>query len=163
MSDDQANSDATFSKRIGARLRALRERRRLTLQEVERRTGGSIRYTVLGSYERGERTPGIRRILELAELYEEPIEELLRGLHGQPRQRTLDTGRAVLHLERLRSAPREAEALTRFVDGLQRIRGDYGTVILTIRSADIVTMSAVYGTDPQDLRQRIVDWGVLEP
>ncbi|NEE04769.1 helix-turn-helix domain-containing protein [Phytoactinopolyspora halotolerans] len=66
-----------FRARLGAKLRATRQFRQLTLQEVERRTGGDVKYTVLGSYERADRSPSIERLLQLARVYDVDITDLL--------------------------------------------------------------------------------------
>ena len=85
MNDDIRTADNdTFNVALGARLRQLRQRHGLTRHDVEHQTGGAIKCTVLGSYERAEREPGIRRLLQLATLYDVSVDDLLRGLDDNP-------------------------------------------------------------------------------
>ncbi|WP_419945840.1 helix-turn-helix domain-containing protein [Candidatus Poriferisodalis sp.] len=62
---------------VGARLRTVRKRRRMTLGDVEAVSGGEFRISVLGAYERGARGVGVHRLLRLAEIYGVPPAELL--------------------------------------------------------------------------------------
>jgi transcriptional regulator with XRE-family HTH domain len=62
---------------LGDRLRGVRRRRGLTLQEVEVATDQKFRASVLGAYERGERAMSLARFLGLARFYGVSPEELL--------------------------------------------------------------------------------------
>ncbi len=167
MCDSSADAGDKFITSLGVRLRDQRLRRQLTLQEVERLTGGSIRYTVLGSYERGERTPGIRRIMQLADLYRVPVETLLHSpeelsRRTQRRERfEHERRRAAFRLDSLQQAPEEANVLAQFVEGVRDVRDEYSGDILTIRTDDVMTMSTIYRTSLSDLWQRMTEWGVL--
>ena len=60
---------------LGRRLRELRKSRRMSLYDVERRTGRH--FSTIGKYERGERRPSVDMLRELAELYEVSLTDLL--------------------------------------------------------------------------------------
>jgi transcriptional regulator with XRE-family HTH domain len=60
---------------LGRRLRELRRSRRMSLYDVERRTGRH--FSTIGKYERGERRPSVETLRELAEVYEVSLSELL--------------------------------------------------------------------------------------
>lgn len=159
MTDD--NDDADFSRQLGERLRTLRVRRRLTLKEVEDQSGGVLPEAAVGSYERGTRTPPLRRTMQLADFYGVPVEAILHGLpdtHAQPSEP--DEGSVVIYLASLRGAPAEAEHLVRFVNTIQRIRRDYGTDRISLRQTDIVALSAVYSVEPGQFRAKLTRWGV---
>ncbi len=68
---------------LGRRLRELRKSRRMSLYEVERRTGRH--FSTIGKYERGERQPSLQMLRELADVYEVTLADLLAGtpLAGQ--------------------------------------------------------------------------------
>ena len=66
-----------MDERVGEQLRAARKHRRLTLGEVEAVTAGEFRVSVLGAYERGERSIRVHRLLRLAEIYGIPAATLL--------------------------------------------------------------------------------------
>src|SRR6476659_812483 len=66
-----------YAASLGARLRAVRGLRGLTLMQVERESAGRFRAVVVGSYERAERAVTVSRLAELAEFYEVPTQDLL--------------------------------------------------------------------------------------
>lgn len=73
---------------VGERLRLVRKRRRMTLGDVETVSDGEFRTSVLGAYERGERSLRVSRLLRLAEIYDVLPSELLtqaapEGLAGE--------------------------------------------------------------------------------
>ena len=74
--DDPATG---FNRRVGELLREVRKQRRLALQEVEAQTGEEFKASVVGAYERGERSLSLPRLARLAEFYEVPIGRLLPG------------------------------------------------------------------------------------
>jgi transcriptional regulator with XRE-family HTH domain len=67
----------TYGVLVGQRLRLVRQQRRMTLQEVDQLTGGEIKASVLGAYERGERIISVLRLKRLSEFYRVPIDHLL--------------------------------------------------------------------------------------
>ncbi len=70
---------ADYGKRVGARLRAIRRQKRLSLQEVEATSEREFRASVLGAYERGERAISVPRLQRLARFYNVPVDQLLPG------------------------------------------------------------------------------------
>lgn len=60
---------------LGERLRALREGRRLTLEEAASHIG--VTWSALAMYERGERQPSLRRLRALADFYGVSSDHLL--------------------------------------------------------------------------------------
>jgi transcriptional regulator with XRE-family HTH domain len=66
-----------YQKRLGERLRAIRQQQGLTLQEVEAVSGGKWKAVVVGSYERGDRAVSVAKLAELGDFYNVPVSELL--------------------------------------------------------------------------------------
>ncbi len=64
-----------MSSDLGRRLREMRLRRRLSLYDVEKRTG--LHFSTIGKYERNERRPNLDVLRELASVYEVPLGELV--------------------------------------------------------------------------------------
>src|SRR5581483_10379808 len=73
-----------FDRALGARLRAIRTQRHLSLQGVERTSDGRWKAVVVGSYERGDRAISVHRLAELAEFYEVPVADLLPEASTEP-------------------------------------------------------------------------------
>jgi transcriptional regulator with XRE-family HTH domain len=72
-----AGSDAMVNREVGSRLRQLRRARGLALSDVEARSRGELRASVVGAYERGERTLSVSRLLGLAAVYEVDAVEIV--------------------------------------------------------------------------------------
>jgi transcriptional regulator with XRE-family HTH domain len=87
---------------VGPRLRAVRERRALTLTEVAARTG--ISKSTLSRLENGQRRPSLELLLPLARAYRVPLDDLVGAPEvGDPRVRLKPrrvNGRTVLPLTR---------------------------------------------------------------
>ena len=69
-------TDDTIQKRFGDRIRALRQLRRLSQEELAFRAG--IHRTYLGGVERGERNPALKNINSLAEALNVTLSELFQ-------------------------------------------------------------------------------------
>src|SRR5215204_4572478 len=76
---DAAAADAAipFSREVGVRLRAVRRQRHLSLDDVERTSGGRWSASAVGAYERGFRNLSLPRLQELAVFYDVPMSMLL--------------------------------------------------------------------------------------
>lgn len=66
-----------FNISLGQRLRAARRQRGWSLGEVEAKTDGEFKASVVGAYERGERSISVQRFVRLAESYSVPAGDLL--------------------------------------------------------------------------------------
>src|SRR3954468_1084102 len=75
--EDAAEAALPFSREVGVRLRAVRRQRRLSLDDVERASGGRWSASAIGAYERGFRNLSLPRLHELAAFYDVPMSMLL--------------------------------------------------------------------------------------
>src|SRR5207253_3934884 len=73
--DEKAAS--AYARRVGERLRAIRKQKGLSLQEVEADSTQEFKASVLGAYERGERSISVPRLQRLARYYNVPVDQLL--------------------------------------------------------------------------------------
>jgi transcriptional regulator with XRE-family HTH domain len=151
---------------VGERLRAIRLQKGLSLHEVESASGKEFKASVLGAYERGERSISVPRLQRLAQFYEVPVDQLL------PR---IDTGTIAIDdqtapsmnagvcidLQRLRQveAP-EIEVLNRYLGMIQMARGDFNGKMLSVRADDVRALAAVFETTPEGLAARLEDLGI---
>lgn len=153
-----------YQRRLGSRLRAIRQQQGLTLQQVEEMSDGKWKAVVVGSYERGDRAVSVSKLHELSEFYNVPVSELLPkeddavsgGTSGAPTKVMLDLRR----LSRSDLDP-ELRPLSRFAHTIQLQRGDFNGNVLTIRGEDLRSLSVIYGTSTEDLIIRLEDEGVL--
>ena len=169
--------DPEYAVSVGARLRAVRRQKRLSLQAVEKASRLEFKASVLGAYERGERTISVPRLQRLARLYRVPVDQLL-----PPDATELPgTGRSVAHLsdgENPDAAGRsfkiavdllrlsevqgpERELLRRYLASVQVQRQDFNGEVLTIRSEDLRVMASMLGQNLATLLKRLDELGVL--
>ncbi len=155
-----------YQRRLGGRLRAIRQQQGLTLQQVEEVSAGKWKAVVVGSYERGDRAVSVAKLAELSEFFNVPVSELLpkEDLPGAPASaNAAGPSRVMLDLRRLSRSDLDPDLrpVSRFAHTIQLQRGDYNGSVLTIRGEDLRALSVIYGTDPEDLVIRLEDEGVL--
>jgi transcriptional regulator with XRE-family HTH domain len=96
---------------VGARLRALRKRRRMTIADVAARTG--ISASTLSRLESGGRRPNLELLLPLARVYGVPLDELV----GAPQ-----TGDPRIHIRPVHRNGITHMSLSRRAGGLQAFK-----------------------------------------
>jgi transcriptional regulator with XRE-family HTH domain len=171
---DIEGQPADYGKRVGARLRAIRRQKRLSLQEVEATSDREFRASVLGAYERGERAISVPRLQRLARFYNVPVDQLLPGddVFGGPAgddtvvdltdrlPASRDTS-VTIDLTRLDSITGpEAEMLQRYLNMIQVQRQDFNGRVLTIRWDDLRAIACILGTGVDSAPHRLVDLGL---
>jgi transcriptional regulator with XRE-family HTH domain len=150
------------SRNVGARLRAVRRQRRLSLDDVERTSGGRWSASAVGAYERGFRNLSLPRLRDLAEYYNVPIAVLLADpapAAGEPGARRGGVALDLTALERA-TAP-EALPVMAFAREVARRRGDWNGRVLSIRESDVSVLAWGMGLDERAFIQRLGDWDVL--
>ncbi len=150
---------AEYPDEVGARLRRIRAQQGLSLQDVERRSGGRWKAAVIGSYERGDRNISASRLCELAEFYGVAASELLPR-DDAPRQFERSHG-IVLDLTRLDLDEPRWSGLKRYCQAIQVQRGDFNGQMLSVRSDDLRALAVIMGTTPEDLVALLRTEGVL--
>ena len=170
--------DAKYAAAVGDRLRAVRRQKRLSLQAVEKASRLEFKASVLGAYERGERTISVPRLQRLARLYRVPVDQLLPPDGAMPpsRNRGVPTHRTngenpdadgkpfkvAVDLVRLSEVQGpERELLRRFLASVQVQRQDFNGEVLTIRSEDLRVMASMLGQNLETLLRRLEELGLL--
>lgn len=153
-----------YALALGERLRRVRQQQDLSLHDVEARSGGALKASVLGAYERGERAVSITRLHAMAQFFRVPVAELLPDPRGDRRPAAAEgfTDESVMIDLVVLDQHREAEhLLARYTDSIRSRRGDYNGQVLTVRSADMETLAAVMDTTVAALRSRLADVGIV--
>jgi transcriptional regulator with XRE-family HTH domain len=148
-----------FSREVGVRLRAVRRQRRLSLDEVERLSGGRWSASAIGAYERGFRNLSLPRLQELAGFYNVPMSVLLgevdiRESSGdRPERIVLD----LVALERVD----EAVLVSRYAQTIVLERGDWNGRVLSVRRDDVRALARMHDATEGELVTKLGEWGAL--
>jgi len=178
--------DPGYARLVGERLRDVRKQKGLSLQAVEARSDKEFKASVLGAYERGERSISVPRLQRLAAIYNVPVDQLLPkpspapgwgpGLIDltmeEPAARAQATqagalptgsleGKVAIDLSRLEviEGP-ERELLRRYLASIQVQRQDFNGRVLTIRAEDIQAVARLFDLSAVAMRERLDDLGL---
>ena len=139
-----------YADDVGERLRAVRTRLRMSLQDVERSSDGRWKAAVVGSYERGDRNISASRLCELADFYGVAASEILPD-DAPAAHRERRDGALVLDLERLTEVASQFPGVRRYVESIQVQRGDYNRTMLSVRAEDIRSLAVIEDLPPDAL------------
>ncbi len=150
------------AKRIGARLRRIRNQQQMSLADVQSRSEGVWKAVVVGAYERGDRAVTLSRLADLAAFYGVPVADLL------PMNPTLDDERSsglpkriTLDLRKLDERSPDLAAVARFVTRVRRRRGDHNGRVMTLRGGDLETIAMATGQTVEELARLLTGAGAL--
>lgn len=147
------------ARALGDRLRRVRLQQHRSLHDVEAGSGGELKASVLGAYERGERAVSVNRLHALAAFYRVPVAELLPS--SGPRRDTVSSTQLIIDLAALERVRESRPTLARYVESIQAKRGDYNGQVLTVRASDLDTLAAVLDASPERLRDELTSDGVV--
>jgi len=151
-----------YSQALGARLRAVRNQQRLSLQGVEEKSAGRWKAVVIGSYERGDRAISVTRLAALAEFYGMPVGELLPTGHGK--HSGDPAAIVVLDLEKLRQlAAHQTGSAARYTATVQNRCDDHGGRVMSIWNEHVKVFAMAYEVHPGELTDQLIEWAVLAP
>jgi transcriptional regulator with XRE-family HTH domain len=156
---------ASYAEQVGERLRNIRLQKGLSLHDVEQRSTKEFKASVLGAYERGERSISVPRLQRLAIFYGVPVDHLLPRLGPEAAEGGGGAATAeealCIDLEAL-EARREPDAQTlgRYLSLIQMQRGDFNGKMLTIRRDDVRVLAAILDQTPGGLIERLDDLGL---
>jgi transcriptional regulator with XRE-family HTH domain len=152
-----------YNQSIGRRLRAIRKQKGFSLQEVEAKSEQEFKASVLGAYERGERSLSLPRLQRLAAFYGVPVDQLLppgdRSAGGPPQQSGSDG--ITIDLSRLEESEAPTELLERFVKTIQLMRQDFNGRVLTIRRGDLRLISGLMAESEEQVTEMLADLGLI--
>jgi len=168
-SQNYLEAESTYSRMVGERLRAIRRQKRLSLQDVEENSDSEFKASVLGAYERGERSISVPRLERLARYYHVPVDQLLPNSEDTIATDFLDLttpaksdGGVTIDLTRLgQLSNTESEMLTRYFVMIQVQRQDFNGRVLTIREDDLRALACILGVEMDQTVERLNDLNLL--
>jgi len=164
---DEAALD--YSRRVGERLRAIRRQKRLSLHDVEAASDAEFKASVLGAYERGERSISVPRLHRLAGFYDVPVDQLLPtdeegeviDLTDRALARSTEQNQLVLDLQTLSElGGPEGAMLNRYIRTIQIQRQDFNGRMLTIRRDDVRAIACILGVTTDRTLDRLDQLGL---
>ena len=168
---DNDDADSGYSSLLGERIRTIRRQKRLSLQDVEARSESEFKASVLGAYERGERSISVPRLHRLSLFYSVPVEQLLPpetplnlpDTETDTEPPAWEPGqKVVIDLTRQAEADgSEAEMIGRYLTIIQVKRQDFNGRVLTIRGDDLQALAAILGTSVDGAAPRLAEMGLL--
>lgn len=156
---------SSYAQQVGDRLRNIRLQKGLSLHDVEERSTKEFKASVLGAYERGERSISVPRLQRLAMFYGVPVDHLLpRGggtsTNGEAPADVLSES-VCIDLQALEeNSEPEARTLSRYLALIQMQRGDFNGKMLTIRRDDVRALAAILDQSPEGLVRRLAELGI---
>jgi transcriptional regulator with XRE-family HTH domain len=163
-SEERMEATPAYSEMVGARLRSIRKQRGLSLQDVQRLSGGEFKAAVVGAYERGERSLSLPRLRRLAAFFQVPMGQFLPSEEVREKTITPVPGGGVTidltALERLGGT--EAEIFDRFLRAVQIMRQDFTGKVLTIRRNDLRLLALLLEQNEGAFAERLVALGLAE-
>jgi transcriptional regulator with XRE-family HTH domain len=155
----------TYNQTVGERLRAIRRQKGLSLQEVEALSHQEFKASVLGAYERGERSLSLPRMHRLAAFYGVPVDQLLPQIErSKASVPSWSSGGVTIDLGKLETTDgTTAEILERFLRAIQIMRQDFNGRVLTIRRSDLQLLAGLLEEDEAALGDMLVNIGAAEP
>jgi transcriptional regulator with XRE-family HTH domain len=158
-----ADETDEYARLLGQRMRDVRREVGLTLLQVGAVSGGMFKASVVGAYERGERSITVQRLEQLAQYYGVPTWRMLpRSLHlAHPGASA--GGVLTLDLAALRErSGHPYDALTRYVGHVLDERGEPQTRrTLSVRSDERSVVATLIDADVDELFDRLDELGVL--
>lgn len=94
---ERANTNTPTISTVCAKLRYVRQLKGWTLADVQVQSNGKHKGNVIGSYERGQRTLSVKKLIELARFYNVPVSDFF----GIPNQEEKSQALIDLLIERL--------------------------------------------------------------
>lgn len=154
---------ASYNELVGSRLRSIRRQRGLSLQDVQRLSGGEFKAAVVGAYERGERSLSLPRLQRLSQFFQVPIGQFLpQDEAGERTMEPLPSGGITIDLNRLeRLSGTESVIFTRFLRSIQMMRQDYNGKVLTIRRDDLRLLALLIDQSEESFSRRLDEVGLI--
>lgn len=143
MADFEESGGDPFTRALGGRLRTARRARGWSLQDVESVSNHEFKASVLGAYERGERSISVRRLHRLATLYGVPVAQLIPGGAGP------DEEEVVVDLTAAEEEGMRSELIDRFITTIQLMRTDMRGEGSAIRQSDLRVLASLLKADSE--------------
>jgi transcriptional regulator with XRE-family HTH domain len=159
--DEQTNIAST---QIGSNLRAIRKEKKLSLQMIEKISDDEFKASVVGAYERGERSISVARFIRLCHFYEVNPSDVLEKTNeiDLTKIESEQIKKVKVDLSKLaENAHAEAMVVARFVQTLINKREVTNGKLFELRNDDLRILAAVFGKTVDEFTTRCNEIGIL--
>ena len=164
-SDDDLAKSSPFAKLVGERLRAIRQQKHLSLSEVEQQSAIEFKASVLGAYERGERSISVPRLERLARFYGVTVDQLLPRESQRVEDKQAETAAPIkLRIDVAKLSLRDGERfkmLERFLRMIQVQRQDFNGKVITVRAHDTRAIAVMLDVAVDDVGTKLAELDLL--
>ena len=164
-SDDELAEASPFAKLVGERLRAIRQQKSLSLSEVEQQSAIEFKASVLGAYERGERSISVPRLERLARFYGVTVDQLLPRESQRVEDKQAGSAAPIkLRIDVAKLSVREGERfkmLERFLRMVQVQRQDFNGKVITVRAHDTRAIAVMLDVAVDDVGAKLAELDLL--
>ena len=154
-------SESPYNEAVGSRLRSIRKQKGLSLQDVEGSSELEFKASVLGAYERGERSLSLPRMQRLASFYGVPVDQLLPvdEQSTQASTQRFPAGGVSIDLNLLEQDA-STDTVERFMRAIQIMRQDFNGRVLTIRYGDLRLLAGLLHQSEESIVDVLTTLGV---
>ncbi len=154
-SDDEIGAATPFTRLIGERLRNIRQQKNLSLNEVEQQSEDEFKASVLGAYERGERSISVLRLERLARFYEVAVDQLLprdpRRIEGKQTGESIPVKLRIDVSKLLLLKDEKFKLLASFLRLIQVQRQDFNGKVITVREHDVRAIAVMLDVNVENV------------
>ena len=164
MDDVQDEQSITASAQIGSNLRSIRKEKKLSLQRIDKISNNEFKASVVGAYERGERSISVARLIRLCYFYEvSPSDVLEKNEEIDLTKIEVEiTEKVKVDLTKLQdNTHAEAMVVARFAQSILNKRENSTGKFFIIRNDDLRILSAVFGKTVEEFIDRCNEIGIL--
>lgn len=154
-SDDELAAASPYTRLVGERLRNIRQQKNLSLNEVEQQSEDEFKASVLGAYERGERSISVPRLERLARFYGVTIDQLLprdtQRVEGNRSSEQVSQKLRIDVSKLLLLKDEKFKLLASFLRLIQVQRQDFNGKVITVREHDVRAIAVMLDVNVEDV------------
>ena len=164
MTTEETN-DESYATQLGERMRAIRQQKGLSLNEVEQSTNQEFKASVMGAYERGERMISVLRLERLARFYGVTVDQLLP--RDPQREDAAQPGTAApkkLRIDVAKLSARDGaqfKMLERLLRMIQVQRQDFNGKVITVRANDTRAIAVMLDVSVDEVGAKLAELDLL--
>jgi transcriptional regulator with XRE-family HTH domain len=164
MEEVQDEQTSVASIQIGANLRLIRKEKKLSLQRIEKISNNEFKASVVGAYERGERSISVARLIRLCHFYDVNPSNVLEKTKEIDLTKIESESFEKVKVDLTKLAENthaEAMVVARFAQSILNKRENSTGKFFVIRHDDLRILAAVFGKSVDEFIDRCNEIGIL--